>query len=204
MGPDKAFALLASYGLPHAELAAAGSADEAVKAARRLRYPVALKTADPAVLHKTEKGGVALDIGGEQALRKALRSMKAPRYLVQKMVPAGTEVIIGARKDNEFGHVILFGLGGILVELLKDTAMRVVPLTARDAETMILEIKAARLLKGFRGRGPLDVKALSRCIAGVSKLLADHPEISNVDINPLILYSKGQGCIAVDAKIEVS
>jgi acyl-CoA synthetase (NDP forming) len=204
MGPDKAFALLASYGLPHAELAAAGSADEAVKAARRLRYPVALKTADPAVLHKTEKGSVALDIGGEQELRKALRSMKAPRYLVQKMVPAGTEVIIGARKDNEFGHVILFGLGGILVELLKDTAMRVVPLTARDAETMILEIKAARLLKGFRGRGPLDVKALSRCIAGVSKLLADHPEISNVDINPLILYSKGQGCIAVDAKIEVS
>ena len=204
MGPDEAFALLGSYGLPHAGLAVAGSADEAVKAARRLRYPVALKTADPGVLHKTEQGGVALDIGGEQELRKALRSMKAPRYLVQKMVPAGTEVIIGARKDNEFGHVILFGLGGILVELLKDTAMRVVPLTARDAETMILEIKAARLLKGFRGRGPLDVKALSRCIAGVSKLLADHPEISNVDINPLILYSKGQGCIAVDAKIEVS
>jgi acetyltransferase len=203
MNPDEAFSLLGTYGLPHAGLAVAGSADEAVKAARRLRYPVALKTADPGVLHKTEKGGVALNIGGEQELRKAVRSMKAKRYLVQKMAPEGTEVIIGARKDNEFGHVVLFGLGGIFVELLKDTAMRIVPLTAKEAESMVLEIRAAGLLKGFRGKGPLDVKALGRCIAGISKLLVDHPEIRNIDINPLILYGKGQGCIAVDAKIEV-
>jgi succinyl-CoA synthetase beta subunit len=155
------------------------------------------------VLHKTEKGGVALNIAGEQELRKAVRSMKAKRYLVQKMAPEGTEVIVGARKDNEFGHVVLFGLGGIFVELLKDTAMRIVPLTAKEAESMVLEIRAAGLLKGFRGKGPLDVKALGRCIAGISKLLVDHPEISNIDINPLILYGKGQGCIAVDAKIEV-
>jgi acyl-CoA synthetase (NDP forming) len=130
--------------------------------------------------------------------------MKAKRCLVQKMAPEGTEVIIGARRDSEFGHVILFGLGGIFVELLKDTAMRVAPLTAKDAEAMVRDIKAAGLLNGFRGRGPLDVKALGRCIAGVSKLLGDHPEIGNIDINPLILYGKGQGCIAVDAKIEVS
>ena len=204
MSPDEAFALLGFYGLPHAGIAVAGSADEAVKAARRLRYPVALKTADPNVLHKTEKGGVALNIGGEPALRKAVRSMKADRYLVQKMAPEGTEVIIGARKDNEFGHVVLFGLGGIFVELLKDTAMRVVPLTAKEAESMVLEIRSAGLLRGFRGKGPLDVKALARCIAGISKMLVDHPEICNIDINPLILYGKGKGCIAVDAKIEVS
>jgi len=96
-----------------------------------------------------------LDIDGEQQLRKALRSMRAKRYLVQKMAPAGTEVIVGARKDNEFGHVVLFGLGGIFVELLKDTAMRVVPLTAKEAESMVLEIRASGLLKGFRGRGAL-------------------------------------------------
>jgi len=204
MAPDEAFALLGTWGIPHAGLAVAESADVAVKAARRLRYPVALKTADPGVLHKTEKGGVVLDITGEQELRKAFKAMKARRCLVQKMAPAGTEVIIGARKDNEFGHVVLFGLGGIFVELLKDTAMRVVPLTAKEAESMVLEIKASRLLKGFRGRGALDVKALARCIADISKLLADHPEICNIDINPLILYGKGQGCIAVDAKIEVS
>jgi len=204
MKPEDAFAILASCGIPAAEVAVVGTAEEAAKAARRLRYPVALKTADPAVLHKTDKGGVVLGIGGEPELRKALRSMKAKRYLVQKMAPAGTEVIIGARKDNEFGHVILFGLGGILVELLKDTAMRVVPVTAGEAESMILEIKAAGLLKGFRGRGPLDVRALGRCIAGVSRLLVDHPEICNIDINPLILYSKGKGCIAVDAKIEIA
>ncbi len=204
MAPDEAFSLLGSYGVSHAGLAVAVSADEAVKAARRLRYPVALKTADPAVLHKTEKGGVVLDIDGEQQLRKAVRSMKAKRYLVQKMVPAGTEVIIGARKDNEFGHAVLFGLGGIFVELLKDTAMRVVPLTAKEAESMVLEIRSAGLLRGFRGKGPLDVKALARCIAGISKMLVDHPEICNIDINPLILYGKGQGGIAVDAKIEVS
>ena len=204
MPPEEAFSLLGSRGVPHAAVAVAESVDEAVKAARRMRYPVALKTADPTVLHKTEKGGVALGLANEQALRKAWRAMKAKRCLVQKMAPAGTEVIIGARKDNEFGHVVLFGLGGILVELLKDTAMRVIPLTAKEAESMVLDIKAAGLLRGFRGRGPLDVKALCRCIAAVSKLLVAHPEIRNIDINPLILYGKSQGCIAVDAKIEVS
>ncbi len=204
MGPDEAFALLASYGLPHAELAVAGSADEAVKAARRLRYPVALKTADPACSPQNGKRRRRARHRRRAGTAKGPPFHEGEALFVQKMAPAGTEVIIGARKDNEFGHVVLFGLGGILVELLKDTAMRVVPLTAREAETMILEIKAAGLLKGFRGRGPLDVKALRRCIAGVSKLLVDHPEISNVDVNPLILYSKGQGCIAVDAKIEVS
>ena len=116
-----------------------------------------------------------LDIAGEQQLRKAVRSMKAKRYLVQKMATTGTEVIIGARKDNEFGHVVLFGLGGIYVELLKDTAMRVVPVTAKEAEAMVLEIRSAGLLRGFRGKGPFDVKALARCIAGISKLLTDHP-----------------------------
>jgi len=204
MGPDEAFALLASYGVPAAEAAVALSADDAARAARRLRYPVALKTAEAGVLHKTEKGGVALGIRSEAELRKAFRAMKAKRCLVQKMAPEGTEVIIGARRDNEFGHVVLFGLGGIFVELLKDTAMRVTPLTAKDAEAMVRDIKAAGMLNGFRGRGPLDVKALARCIAGVSKLLTDHPEIGNIDINPLILYGKGEGCIAVDAKIEVS
>jgi len=204
MGPDEAFSLLASYGVPAADAAVALSADEAARAARRLRYPVALKTAEAGVLHKTEKGGVALGIRSEAELRKAFRAMKAGRCLVQKMAPEGTEVIIGARRDSEFGHVVLFGLGGIFVELLKDTAMRVTPLTAKDAEAMVRDIKAAGLLNGFRGMGPLDVKALGRCIAGVSKLLTDHPEIGNIDINPLILYGKGQGCIAVDAKIEVS
>ena len=204
MGSDEAFSLLGSYGVPSASASVALSADEAVRAARRLRYPVALKTADPGILHKTEKGGVALGIRSEAELRKVFKAMKAKRCLVQKMAPEGTEVIIGARRDNEFGHVVLFGLGGIFVELLKDTAMRVTPLTAKDAEAMVRDIKAAGLLNGFRGRGPLDVKALGRCIAGVSKLLADHPEIGNIDINPLILYGKGQGCIAVDAKIDVS
>ncbi len=204
MPPEEAFPLLGSCGIPHAAVAVAESVDEAARAARRMRYPVALKTADPNVLHKTEKGGVVLGLVNEQALRKAWRAMKSKRCLVQKMAPAGTEVIIGARKDNEFGHVVLFGLGGILVELLKDTAMRVIPLTAKEAESMVLDIKAAGLLKGFRGRGPLDVKALGRCIAGISKLLQEHPEIRNIDINPLILYGKGKGCIAVDAKIEVS
>jgi acyl-CoA synthetase (NDP forming) len=178
-------------------------ADEAARAAKRLRYPVALKTAAPGVLHKTEAGGVALNIANEKELRKAFRAMKAPGHIVQKMAPAGTEAIIGARKDNEFGHVVLFGLGGIFVELLRDAAMRVAPVTPKEAESMVLEIKGSGLLKGFRGKGPLDVKALAQCIARVSKLLVDHPEIRNIDINPLVLYQKGNGCIAVDAKIEV-
>ena len=204
MKPSEAFALLASYGIPIAAVAAVNGADEAAKAAKRFRYPVALKTAAPGVLHKTEAGGVVLNIASEKELRKAFRAMKTPNHIVQKMAPAGTEVIIGARKDNEFGHVVLLGLGGIFVELLRDAAMRVVPVTVRDAETMVLEIKGSGLLKGFRGKGPLDVKALSQCIARVSKLLVDHPEIRNIDINPLVLYNKGNGCIAVDAKIEIA
>ena len=204
MKPSEAFALLASCGIPIAAVAAVNGADEAAKAAKRFRYPVALKTAAPGVLHKTEAGGVVLNIASEKELRKAFRAMKTPNHIVQKMAPAGTEVIIGARKDNEFGHVVLLGLGGIFVELLRDAAMRVVPVTVRDAETMVLEIKGSGLLKGFRGKGPLDVKALSQCIARVSKLLVDHPEIRNIDINPLVLYNKGNGCIAVDAKIEIA
>jgi len=204
MKPSEAFALLASCGIPIAAVAAVNGADEAAKAAKRFRYPVALKTAAPGVLHKTEAGGVVLNIASEKELRKAFRAMKTPNHIVQKMAPAGAEVIIGARKDNEFGHVVLFGLGGIFVELLRDAAMRVVPVTVRDAETMVLEIKGSGLLKGFRGKGPLDVKALSQCIARVSKLLVDHPEIRNIDINPLVLYNKGNGCIAVDAKIEIA
>jgi len=131
LGPDEAFSLLGTYGVTGAD-AAVSSADEAVRAARRLRYPVALKTADPGVLHKTEKGGVVLGIRSEAELRKAFKAMKAKRCLVQKMAPEGTEVIIGARRDNEFGHVVLFGLGGVFVELLKDTAMRVTPLTGHQ------------------------------------------------------------------------
>jgi acyl-CoA synthetase (NDP forming) len=204
MAPDEALILLGTYGIPVAELAVVSDVSEGVQAALRLGYPVALKMADVSVLHKTELGGVLLNIPNECELRKAFRRMKADRYLVQKIAPARIEVIVGAHRDNEFGHVVLFGLGGVFVELLNDTSLRVVPFATREAESMISEIRSAALLRGFRGSGPLDVEALARCVASISKLLVEHPEIVNIDINPILLSPKGEGYIAVDAKIEAS
>ncbi len=203
MGPDESFSLLRSYGIPLPPYEMAENLHDAASCAERIGYPVALKTASPSVLHKTEKKGVALNITDEALLKEAAESMEGERYLVQKMVGPGHEVIVGGKRDREFGHVLLFGLGGIFVEILGDTAIRFVPIGREGAEEMVNAIRGSQILKGFRGAPASDLEALREVVINLSRLLEDHPEIRNLDINPLIVYNEGSGCLVVDAKIEI-
>jgi acyl-CoA synthetase (NDP forming) len=206
------FSNLARHGLPVVGHALAGSVKEALVRARKMGYPVALKTASLDILHKTEAGGVRIGIKGPGDLANGFRAMvrdlkkngyRPEELLIQKMVPKGQEVFIGGKQDPEFGPVILFGLGGVFVEVLKDIAIRVAPIDAGTAREMIEEIKGSAILKGFRGQLPSDLAVLIQCMVRASRLLAEHPEIKNLDINPLVVLEKGKGCLIVDAKMDV-
>jgi acetyltransferase len=206
--------ILKSHGIPITREALATSADMAVELARELGYPVALKVQSAAIAHKTEAGGIALDLASDDEVRSAYELIlgEAERFdpnaevqgvLVQEMVEGGVEVIVGATRDPVFGHVIMFGLGGIFVEALRDVSFRVAPLTRTDAREMIEEIKGYRVLRGVRGRPPVDLEAIVDAIMRVSRLVTDHPdEIAELDINPLVVFSKGAK--AVDALIRSS
>ena len=200
MTTKETFRLLSHYGLPVADYGIVRSIGEALREANRIGYPVAFKMADD--LHKTEKGGVRLDLKDAAALQEAFTGMQGESFVVQKMSPAGQEVILGVKRDAEFGPVLLFGLGGTLVELMRDIVIRVLPIDEYEAERMVDECKGAPLLRGFRGAPPADRENLVRCMIALSRLACDHPDINTIDVNPLIVLGKGKGCLAVDAKIE--
>ncbi len=196
------FSLMEQYGVPVADYVLLKDRADGIEWAKRTGYPVALKKAEPFILHKTEAEAVRLNIRDDFELEQAMDTMSADLYLLQKMAPEGVETIVGGKKDPCFGPVVVFGLGGVFVEVLKDATMRVVPVDAATAEEMIGEIKGAALLKGARGAAPADKEALIRTIINVSRLLAEHPEIVNLDINPLRIFEAGKGCMALDVKIE--
>jgi acyl-CoA synthetase (NDP forming) len=198
----EALSLIESYGLPVVEYKLVRTRAEGIEAAERMGYPVALKRAEPFILHKTEAGAVRLNIGNDRELEEAFETMAAHVYLIQKMAPEGVETIIGGKRDSEFGPVLMFGLGGIFVEVLKDVTMRVAPIDEKLAMEMIEEIHGAPVLKGTRGRPPADVENLSQVLVSVSRLLTDHAEIKSLDINPLRVFERGAGCLALDVKIE--
>lgn len=200
---QEVFSLLKDYGLSVADFRLVNGIKEGLEGARDMGYPVALKIADQAVLHKTEEGGVILCLEDEGSLEKAFKYLNADSYLLQKMVPQGCEMIIGGRHDPEFGPIVLCGLGGIFVEVYRDVAIRVAPVNAEGARDMVGELKGATILNGFRGKGPYDVDCLVSALVGVSNLLADHPEIETLDINPIILGARGNGGTVVDAKLRV-
>jgi acetyltransferase len=204
MDPGETFALLERHGLPVAAYAIAASSQEAAGAAEGLGYPVAVKIASPNLLHKTEDGAVALHLKDAGAVRKAISRMEGERYLVQKMAQPGYEVIVGGRQDREFGPVVIFGLGGIFVELLRDTSIRVAPIDKKTARDMIAQVRGAAILRGFRGKPPADTEGLSDILVAVSRLLAGNASIRNIDINPVIVGERETGCTVVDAKIEVA
>jgi acetyltransferase len=203
--------ILNCYGIPVTSEALATSAEMAVERARELGYPVALKIQSGEILHKTEAGGISLDLESEREVRAAYDEVLAnsKRFspeaevrgvLVQEMLKDGVEVIIGTTKDPVFGHVIMFGLGGIFVEALRDVSFRVAPVTRRDAEEMIREIKGYRVLQGMRGNFPADVDAIVDAILRVSQLVTDYADdIEELDINPLVVFAKGAK--AVDALV---
>jgi len=160
------------------------------------------------VPHKSDVGGVILNLTDDAGVRKAFDTIQEivrrigardGGVVVSAMAPPGHEVVIGVTTDLQFGHAIMFGLGGVLVEVFRDVAFRIAPLTERDAEEMIAEISGARVLKGVRGRGPADVAALRQLLVQVSNLVVEHPEISEMDLNPVIVYE--QGLLIVDARV---
>lgn len=192
----------------------AKTADEATALARQVGYPVAVKLASHQIVHKTEIGGVRLYLANEEAVRKAFDSMRTrlaetnqldamEGVLVQPMLTAGVEVMIGVTDDPLFGPLIAFGLGGIHVEIFGDVQFRITPLTDRDAAEMIRGIKAYRLLTGYRGHPPADLEALEETLLRVSRLVEEIPEISELDLNPIFALPPGQGCRIVDARIRV-
>jgi acyl-CoA synthetase (NDP forming) len=202
MPVNEAFDLIRTYGLAIADYRIVVSVNEGLDAAREIGYPLALKTASPNVLHKTERAAVLLDIENEAMLVKAFQRIDTGPYLIQRMAPSGCEMIIGGRNDPEFGPVILCGLGGIFVEVYKDVAVRVAPINEEMARQMVEELKGAAILKGFRGRAPYDVESFVRALVNISRLLTEHQEIKSLDINPFILFTEGRDGIVVDARLE--
>ncbi len=213
IGDSEARTICEAYGLsiPQSELAE--NADQAVAMANKIGYPVVMKIASPDILHKTDVGGVKVGLENDEDVRDAFDLMvyRANRYLpdahiwgclVQQMVPSGNlEVLVGMNRDPQFGPLVTFGLGGIYVETLKDVTFRIAPFTKIDAEKMLKEIRAKALLDGVRGKPPVDKEAIVDTLLRIGQLVQDFPEILEIDINPLTVFTKGQGAIAIDMRL---
>lgn len=206
--------LLNSMRLPVQSGGVARTADEAAALAKKIGYPVAVKLASHQIVHKTEIGGVQLNLVDERAVRKAFESIRTSLVqsnqlqamegvLVQPMVTGGVEVMVGVANDPSFGPLIAFGLGGIHVEILGDVQFRITPLTERDATEMVRGIKGYRLLSGYRGHPPADIEAIEDVLLRVSRLVEEIPEISELDLNPIFALPPGQGCRIADARIRL-
>ncbi|MDO9097817.1 MAG: acetate--CoA ligase family protein [Candidatus Methanoperedens sp.] len=202
--------LLAKYGIPVTKESIATSADGALAIALQIGFPVAMKISSPDISHKSDVGGVVLNVKKEEVRTTyteliALIKKKVPNaiiegILIQQMAPTGHETIVGLKKDAQFGHALMFGLGGIFVEVYKDVSFRVVPIEKSDALDMISEIKGYPILKGIRGRKPADIDAIARVLVSVSDM-AEKENIIELDINPLIVNESG--AVAVDARAMV-
>jgi acyl-CoA synthetase (NDP forming) len=207
---DLALGLCAAFDIPTAEWAVVEDVESAVVAAGLIGYPVALKVLSPDIVHKSDIGGVALGVKGPKALREAFTTLmrrltgRAPDayhsgILVQRMLDGGHEVIVGGKRDPSFGPVVMFGLGGVYVEILQDVAFRLAPLTRDDAVEMISEVKGSHLLRGPRGEPSADVEAIVDALLALSRLLVECPEVMEIDINPLLVFE--EGVKAVDARV---
>jgi acyl-CoA synthetase (NDP forming) len=205
--PADVHAVLRAFGITVAESSVASTEDDAVAAAQRLGTAVAMKAVGPSIVHKTEAGGVVLKLQGDDAVRRAYREMAGrlgstmSGVVVQAMVTGGLEMIVGATVDPAFGPVIACGAGGTLVELFADVSVRLHPLTDVDAADMIDSLRAAPLLRGYRGAPPLDEAALRDVLLRVSALVGACPEVLELDINPLKVLPSGT--CAVDARMRV-
>jgi acyl-CoA synthetase (NDP forming) len=202
--------ICANYGIPVPRFKVAKNRKEAVKSADELGYPVVLKIISPDIIHKNDAGGVVLNINAPKEVRKAYREILANvkehapdagvlGILVEEMVPPSTEVVVGGIRDPQFGPTLMFGLGGIFVEILRDVAFRICPITRQDGLEMISEVKGYQILKGYRGQPAVDINKIVEILLGTSKLIMDYPEIKEIDLNPVIVYEKEAK--VVDSKI---
>ena len=209
---EEGYEVLRAYGFPTPKSILGATEEECVRAAKEIGYPVVMKIASPDIIHKSDAGGVKVGVKNDDELRAAFRSIMegAKKYradarikgvLVQEMVKSAKETILGASQDPTFGPMIMFGLGGIYVEVLKDVVFRVAPIDDREAAGMVESIKTIKLLKGVRGEKPSDLKAIADSLQRLSQLVVDFPEIKEFDINPLLVLEEGRGARVVDARI---
>ncbi len=208
LDPDAVDAILESYGLTIPKARVVSTVEEAIAFGDEIRAPIVVKVISPSAVHKSDVGGVALDVSGAGDIAAAYEQVTAAvpdpeGVLVQEFVSGGHEVLIGMVEDPIFGPLIVFGLGGVFVELIGDVAFRIHPLTDRDAAEMISEVKSARLLEGYRGGEPGDIDAVVDTLLRVSNLIEDLPEIFEMDLNPVKVGTPGSGVRIVDARIRV-
>ncbi len=208
----EAHALLKAYGFPVLKSHLVKTEDEAAQSANEIGYPVVLKIVSPDIIHKVDVGGVKLNLQRERELRQAYRELmsaveaaqpqaKVWGVFVQQYVTGGKEIILGLKRDPHFGPLLMFGLGGIYVEILKDVTMRIAPIRELGAYRMIEQIRGYKILAGYRGEPPSDIDAMAECLLRLSQLSQEVDEIEELDINPLIVFAKGEGVRVVDARI---
>ena len=204
--------LLKAAGIPVTETRLARNEKEAASISKEIGFPTALKIISSEITHKSDAGGVKLGLKNATEVTQAYKDMlasvkktfpqaKIEGVSVQRMAYPGLEVIIGMSKDPQFGPLLMFGLGGVLVEVLKDVSFRIVPVTGRDAGEMIAGIKGYPLLKGYRGQEPVDIPFLEELIVKVSEFVEKNPKVAELDLNPIFAYR--QGAVAVDARIRI-
>jgi acetyltransferase len=212
LGEAKTRPIFDAYGMDLIPGGLAADADEAVAIAEIISYPVVIKIVSQQILHKSDMGGIALNLSTANEVKVAVNEMRhkiqkaAPHaeikgFLVEKMAPKGMEVIVGMRRDPNFGPLIMFGMGGVTVELYKDVGFGIAPLSAHQALGMIQQTKAGQLLQGYRGGPVYDVDAVLNAIGRLGQLALDFPEIAEVEINPLLVLPKGQGAKVLDARM---
>jgi len=212
MSEKEANEILQCYGFPVLKSVLLKDSSEVDEAAEEIVFPAAMKISSPDIVHKFEAGGVRLKIKTKEEARKAFEditdnakkfkpSAKIDGVIIERMAKGGVEVILGAVRDPKFGPICMFGLGGTFVETMKDVTFRLAPMWEISAEIMIRSIKAYSLLKGARGAPPCDIDAIKDCILRLSQMVAEHPEIVELDINPLIVYPQGKGCVVADSRI---
>lgn len=207
---NEAKAICMEYQIPVTTFKLSKNEKEAADFAEKIGFPVVLKIVSPDIIHKSDAGGVIINLMNTIEVKNAYREIleNAKKYdraakivgvLVQEMAPQSTEVIVGAIKDPQFGQTLMFGLGGIFVEILKDVTFRVAPITRKDAQEMIIKVKAYPLLTGYRKTPPADLDAIINVLMNISKLIMEYPEIKEIDLNPIMTYAKGAK--TVDARI---
>lgn len=198
------------YGIPVTKFKLAENPEQAAGFSAEIGFPVVLKIVSPNIIHKSDVGGVLLNLKDEDDVRKGYKHIldnvkkhnakaEIVGVLVQEMAPDSTEVIVGSIKDPQFGPALMFGLGGVFVEVLKDVTFRIAPVTEEEACEMITEVKAYPLLKGYRNTPPADIKSIVKILLSTSRLITDLEEIKELDLNPILVYEKGAK--TVDARI---
>ena len=204
------FEILESYGIPTVKTISCRNKTEVEKAAPKIGYPLVLKVDSEKVIHKTESGGVVLDIKDEKALKAAFGRLTRkfakvkPAFILQEYLGTGKEVIMGVKRNEGLEPTIMFGLGGIFVETLKDVQFRLAPLSPEDALEMINSIKGFPVLAGTRGEKPVDIEKLVEILLRLSQLASDFPEIDEMDLNPVFAFEKGMGAAVVDARLKIA